>query len=254
MNILNNKKSVGVINRKSSIAIIGAIVTAVAMCVIPIESIADSDAGQAAAPAIVQPPAPAAEMTQTAEKAAAPVYRAKARADGRSHIKITWSKVKDADGYSIYRSAKAGKLGKKIYTTDTASKKSYKDETASIGKKYWYTVKAWEKANGKKKTLAVIKAKKVKNSLKYESSFQAKTYAYSGGGTTASGKRAQVGRVAVDPNVIKLGTWLYIEDYGLCQAADTGGGIKGNKIDLYMDSTSDCYEWGVRHKKVYLLK
>jgi 3D (Asp-Asp-Asp) domain-containing protein len=192
-------------------------------------------------------------MTRVVEKIAAPVYKARAKADGRSHIKINWSKVKNADGYTVYRSEKADKPGKKIYTTDKTSKKSYKDKTASVGKKYWYTVKAWKKVNGKRETIAVIKAKKVKNSLKYESSFQAKTYAYSGGGTTASGKRARVGRVAVDPNVIKLGTWLYIEDYGLCQAADTGGAIKGNKIDLYMNSTSDCYQWGIRHKQVYIL-
>jgi 3D (Asp-Asp-Asp) domain-containing protein len=63
-----------------------------------------------------------------------------------------------------------------------------------------------------------------------------------------------MGRVAVDPSVIDLGTWLYIEGYGLCQAADTGGAIKGNKIDLYMNSTSDCHQWGVRNKKVYVLE
>jgi 3D (Asp-Asp-Asp) domain-containing protein len=208
-------------------------------------------------------PAPSAQEVQAspakapapeAKAKAKPEYKATAKADGKSHIKVKWPKVKGADGYTVYRSTKKDKLGKKIYTSKKASKRSYKDKSPVINKKYWYTVKAWEKADGKKVTLAVIKSKKVKNALKYSSSFQVKTYAYSGGGTTASGKKAQVGRVAVDPRVIELGTWLYIEDYGLCQAADTGGAIKGNKIDLYMDSESECYEWGIRHKKVYILK
>jgi 3D (Asp-Asp-Asp) domain-containing protein len=239
-------------------AVIGVMVVAVALSVIPIESVADSGADSDAS-RIAQEPATTIPQTTPApeaiiEKVAAPAYKVTAKADGKSHIKVKWSKVQDADGYTVYRSAEKDKLGTKIYTTEKASTLSHKDEKAAVDKKNWYTVKAWKKVNCKKATIAVIKAKKVKNSLKYKSSLQAKTYAYSGGGTTASGKKAQVGRVAVDPRVIELGTWLYIEDYGLCQAADTGGAIKGNKIDLYMDSESDCYEWGIRHKKVYILE
>jgi 3D (Asp-Asp-Asp) domain-containing protein len=161
--------------------------------------------------------------------------------------------VDGASGYVVYRSNKASKRGKKVYSTNNASKKSWKDKKALVGKKYYYTVKAISKDDGKTSTVAVMKTKKVKNTLKYTESFTAKTYAYSGGGTTASGKPAKVGRVAVDPSVIELGTWLYIEGYGLCQAADTGGSIKGNKIDLYMSSFDECYDWGVRDKTVYIL-
>ncbi|MDR1496003.1 MAG: hypothetical protein LBS67_03675 [Clostridiales Family XIII bacterium] len=240
--------------RRGYVTVIGAMV-ALALLVVPVASIAESDAaGGSNAPAPeTQQAAPTAEGVKS-EKAVAPVYKAKAKADGKSHIKITWSKVKGANGYTVYRSTDPGKLGKNIYTVEKASKKSYKDKKVVVNKKYWYTVKAWKTTGGKKVTLATIKTKKVKNSLKYRSMLNAKTYAYSGGGTTASGKKAQVGRVAVDPRVIKLGTWLYIEDYGLCEAADTGGAIKGNKIDLYMDSNSACYEWGVRNKKVYILE
>ena len=60
-----------------------------------------------------------------------------------------------------------------------------------------------------------------------------KATAYSGGGYCANGKRCKVGRVAVDPNVVPLGTWLYVKGYGFCQACDTGGAIKGKRIDLY---------------------
>lgn len=77
--------------------------------------------------------------------------------------------------------------------------------------------------------------------------------AYSGGGTTASGMAAAVGRVAVDPRVIPLGTRLYIEGYGYAVAADTGGAIKGNRIDLYMNSESQCNSFGRRNVTVHVL-
>jgi 3D (Asp-Asp-Asp) domain-containing protein len=84
-------------------------------------------------------------------------------------------------------------------------------------------------------------------------SFTVKAYAYTGGGTTASGMKAAVGRIAVDPRVIPLGTRLYIEGYGLCIAADTGGAIKGKTVDLYMNSESACNKWGVQNVTCYVL-
>jgi 3D (Asp-Asp-Asp) domain-containing protein len=84
-------------------------------------------------------------------------------------------------------------------------------------------------------------------------SFSVKAYAYTGGGTTASGKKAGVGLIAVDPKVIPLGTVLYIEGYGVCVAADTGGNIKGRTVDLYMDSEKACRNWGKRSVTCYIL-
>lgn len=51
-------------------------------------------------------------------------------------------------------------------------------------------------------------------------------------GITASGVPVTRGIVAVDPNVVPLGTRLYIPGYGFAVAGDTGGGIVGNMIDL----------------------
>jgi 3D (Asp-Asp-Asp) domain-containing protein len=81
---------------------------------------------------------------------------------------------------------------------------------------------------------------------------QATAYTYTGY-RTATGKDPAVGMVAVDPSVIPLGTRLYIEGYGYAVAADTGGAIKGDVIDLFMEENSQCINWGRRQVKVYLL-
>ncbi|MDF2522026.1 MAG: hypothetical protein K0R84_2654 [Clostridia bacterium] len=72
-------------------------------------------------------------------------------------------------------------------------------------------------------------------------------------GITYSGLRVRPGIVAVDPRVIPLGTWLYVEGYGEALAADIGGAIKGNRIDLYFESPSDVAKYGKRTVKVYIL-
>lgn len=77
--------------------------------------------------------------------------------------------------------------------------------------------------------------------------------AYTGGGITATGlvpvSAASAGRgiVAVDPRVIPLGSLVYVEGYGEAIAADTGGAVKGNVVDIYVDSYSEAVNWGRRH-------
>lgn len=82
------------------------------------------------------------------------------------------------------------------------------------------------------------------------------------GDWTASGLPAQVGVVAVDPDVIPYGTRLYIttEDgsytYGYCVAGDTGSFIydgTGTIVDLFFDTVGECYEFGRRSVIVYVL-
>ena len=74
------------------------------------------------------------------------------------------------------------------------------------------------------------------------------------GSLTKSGTLSRVGAIAVDPSVIPLGTELYVEGYGYCVAEDTGGLIKGNRIDIYLDSEAECVNWGVRDVTVYILE
>ncbi len=71
---------------------------------------------------------------------------------------------------------------------------------------------------------------------------------------TATGTVPKVGTIAVDPKVIPLGTKVYVEGYGFATAEDTGGSIKGNKIDVYFETESVCIKWGVRSVKIYVLK
>ncbi|PYG89203.1 uncharacterized protein YabE (DUF348 family) [Ruminiclostridium sufflavum DSM 19573] len=81
-----------------------------------------------------------------------------------------------------------------------------------------------------------------------------------GFGITATGAKVKKGIIAVDPKVIPLGTRVYVEvpgkaaDYGYAVAADTGSAIKGNKIDVYLDTGSAVETWGVKRVKVYILK
>lgn len=80
-----------------------------------------------------------------------------------------------------------------------------------------------------------------------------------GYGRTATGVYAKrdpngYSTVAVDPRIIPYGTKLYIQGYGLAIAQDTGGAINGNKLDLYFDTLSQCFSWGVKNVNVYFLK
>jgi 3D (Asp-Asp-Asp) domain-containing protein len=72
-------------------------------------------------------------------------------------------------------------------------------------------------------------------------------------GTTALGIVPRYGIVAVDPRTIPLGSLLFVEGYGFAYAADTGGAIKGNRIDLCMNTVAECYRFGRRSVKVHVL-
>lgn len=81
-----------------------------------------------------------------------------------------------------------------------------------------------------------------------------------GYGITASGMKAAYGVIAVDTRVIPLGTKLYIEAadgswvYGNAVAGDTGGAIRGNRIDLFFNTRQECLNFGKRTARVYILE
>ncbi len=93
--------------------------------------------------------------------------------------------------------------------------------------------------------------------------FTVKATAYTAGcsgcsGITATGinlnKNRNMKVIAVDPNVIPLGSRVHVEGYGEAIAGDTGGAIKGNKIDVHVPTKSDAYRWGTRTVKVTIIK
>ncbi len=82
------------------------------------------------------------------------------------------------------------------------------------------------------------------------------------GDTTATGTPVRVGEVAVDPSVIPLGSWLWVQGYstdglpsgGLLEhAEDTGGAIVGDRIDLYVGSLAAADAFGEQQVTVELL-
>lgn len=74
-----------------------------------------------------------------------------------------------------------------------------------------------------------------------------------GNPTTKSGEPVTPGvTVAADPDVLPLGTRVYIDGIGERVVQDTGGAIKGRKIDLAVESHQEAVAWGVQHKGVWV--
>lgn len=105
--------------------------------------------------------------------------------------------------------------------------------------------------NSEKQEQAVIKTFKV-----MATAFTANCRGCSG--VTSTGfnlkKNPNAKIIAVDPKIIPLGTKVWVEGYGEAIAADKGGSIRGNKIDVFMPSNSKAYSWGRRTVTVKILQ
>lgn len=139
--------------------------------------------------------------------------------------------------------------------------------------------KAYDSANGRQK-VEIVKTREIsrkllrepkhelilrgmRNTVRTENgvkpfsrSFTAHVSAYThiDDSSTASGLWPRKGLVAVDTDVIPFYTKLYIPGYGECIAADTGGMIEDNCIDVFFETEEECYSWGRRDIEVYVLK
>ncbi|WP_274309737.1 3D domain-containing protein [Solibacillus daqui] len=77
-------------------------------------------------------------------------------------------------------------------------------------------------------------------------------------GKTAYGidlhKNPDIKLIAVDPDMIPLGTKVWVKGYGIAIAGDTGGSIKGGKIDVFMKTKKEAYSWGRKKVEIKILK
>lgn len=102
------------------------------------------------------------------------------------------------------------------------------------------------------------------NPVPYSKKFTVRATAYGpingvGRTSTASGRLAVrnvdgYSTIAVDPNVIPIGTRIFIENYGFAIASDTGTSVLGNTVDLFFNSYSDVSRWAVQYVNLYILK
>lgn len=162
--------------------------------------------------------------------------------DGEVEIQ---TKVVYEDGKEVIRK----KIGEVI-------KKAPVDKIVSVGTLSWFIPSRGD--SSKVYYTSRIKMKATKYTANYQCT--GKNPGDRGFGITSSGMRVKrdpkgYSTVAVDTRVIPLGTKLYVEGYGYAIAADTGGGVKSNLIDLYFDEHSEEYRrWFTHYVNVYILK
>lgn len=173
--------------------------------------------------------------------------------EGVDGVKETVYKVVRQDGIEVSREIVSEKVAKEPVNA-----------VKGVGTK---PIPAPAKKDSEVKAAATSNLAKIKD-FNYTRKIQVTATAYDtsagengGYSRTAYGLKPQFGVVAVDPKVIPLGTKLYIESsdggkswtYGYCIAGDTGGAIKGNRVDLCYNTQRECVNFGRRSATVYIL-
>ncbi|MED3564383.1 3D domain-containing protein [Bacillus xiapuensis] len=114
----------------------------------------------------------------------------------------------------------------------------------------------------KKKSVSKKKYVKKNRALKKSRVLKVKATAYTAkckgcSGITATGinlkanPKAKV--ISVDPKIIPLGSKVYVEGYGYAVAGDTGGAIKGHRIDVFVPSKTKAVNWGRKQVNVTIM-
>ncbi len=188
--------------------------------------------------------------------------------------KINFSKeVKKTDKYETgtKKLIQGGELGEKLISTKVIYENGKEVSRKVVGEKVTKKPINEVLAVGTLNLVRPSRGSKTLPAMNYSRKLKVRATAYTSdynhlgyrddpyAGMTASGKRAKrnpngYSTIAVDPRVIPLGTKVYIEGYGLAIAEDTGGAIKGNKVDLYMDTYPQTQNWGVRTVDMYILQ
>lgn len=104
----------------------------------------------------------------------------------------------------------------------------------------------------------VIGIKNKQNMLYAGRKMRAHSTAYTsaeGGGLSYTGEKLEWGIIAVDPNVIPLGSQVYIPQFNMVfRAVDTGSAIKNNRIDIYFGNLKKALDWGIRDIDIIILE
>ncbi|MDP4177695.1 MAG: 3D domain-containing protein [Bacillota bacterium] len=108
-------------------------------------------------------------------------------------------------------------------------------------------------------TLGAITTSRGGDKVLYTKAISVKATSYSNDAITSTGLKTVrnidgYSTIAVDPTVIPYGTRLYIPGYGFGIATDCGSAIKGNRIDVYLNTEDDAKDWGVQWMDIYILK
>lgn len=158
---------------------------------------------------------------------------------GADGIKEVSYKIMENEGNEVYREVLSENVIRESETTVVVTGTRTRLTATKQGKTFTYSKKLTVKATA------------------YDTSPEEN----GGYSTTATGMKLGYGMVAVDPRVIPLGSRLYIESvdeggswtYGYAVAGDTGGAIKGNRIDLCYNTKRECIQFGRRSATVYVL-
>lgn len=105
-----------------------------------------------------------------------------------------------------------------------------------------------------KTTNNTISSTKSNLNIKNSKKMTVESTAYAGDTITATGTVPKWGTIAVDPKVIPYGSRVYIPAFNKTFVAeDCGGAIKGNMIDIFMNSNKEAYTWGRRNIDIYVI-
>lgn len=171
---------------------------------------------------------------------------------------VTASKLNVRKGPSIRYSKKGSLYKSKSVTILDESNGWYKINLSGnegwVSKKY---IKLSENStlSNTSQSLSQNNSNDIKDKVVRTMKVEATAYtAYNSYSLTSTGQKPRWGTIAVDPKVIPYGTKIYIPEFGETFIAnDTGGAIKGNKIDIFMNSKKECYNWGRRTIEIQIL-
>ncbi|WP_163102675.1 3D domain-containing protein [Peribacillus alkalitolerans] len=158
---------------------------------------------------------------------------------------LKYELIVDGQKLVIYTEQAPKAKKKPVAKENTAAKKEVKDQNPSVN----------EPAASTTAETAVKEEKVVKEVTVTATAYTADCEGCIGITKTGVDLKANPDKkvIAVDPKVIPLGSKVYVEGYGYATAEDTGGAIKGKRVDLFIPSEDAALAWGKRQVEVKIL-